>query len=142
MIIERMDRVSANLQREEGFSSHAYQDHLGVWTIGFGRNVDKENGGPGITHEEGQILLLHDIQRVASELVKKQPWVLELDLDRRECLVEISFQLGYPRFAKFKKMLAALKAGQFAVAAAELIASRYHKQTPARVERYAARLRG
>lgn len=142
MIVERMDRVSANLQQEEGFSGHAYQDHLGVWTIGFGRNVDKENGGPGITHEEGQILLLHDIQRVANELSKRLPWVGELDLDRRECLVEISFQLGWPRLSKFKKMLAALKAGDWPEAAEQLLDSRYAKQTPERVARYAARLRG
>ena len=142
MIVERMDRVTVNLQKEEGFSRWVYDDHLGVKTIGYGRNVDKGANGPGITADEAMVLLQNDIKRVAAELAERLPWVTGLDPDRRECLVEMSYQLGWPRLSKFVLMLAALKSGDWNESADQLLDSRYAKQTPARVERYAARLRG
>jgi lysozyme len=142
MIVERMSHMVANLQKEEGFSAHAYQDHLGVWTIGHGRNIDKERGGLGISLDEAEILLRSDIRRAAIELEHRLPWVASVELDRREALVELAFQLGVPRLLKFRKMLAALEAGDFARASAELLDSKYATQTPARAQRYADRLRG
>ena len=37
--------LPAKLRREEGSRPHAYQDHLGFWTIGVGRLIDVRKGG-------------------------------------------------------------------------------------------------
>ena len=47
-------------------------------------------------------------------------------------LIEMLFQMGYPRVSKFKKTLKALDEGDFKTAANEMLDSRWHKQTPAR----------
>ena len=41
----------AQLRREEGSIPHAYQDHLGFWTIGVGRLIDERKGG-GLSPED------------------------------------------------------------------------------------------
>jgi lysozyme len=49
-------------------------------------------------------------------------------------LIEMIFQMGYPRVSKFKKTLKAMDEGKFNIAADEMIDSRWHSQTPARAK--------
>ena len=44
------------LRRDEGRVRHAYQDHLGYWTIGVGRLIDQRKGG-GLSEDEIDYLL-------------------------------------------------------------------------------------
>lgn len=37
--------LATQLRQEEGSVPHAYQDHLGFWTIGIGRLVDQRKPG-------------------------------------------------------------------------------------------------
>ena len=37
---EIVRELSKQLERDEGRVRHAYQDHLGYWTIGVGRLID------------------------------------------------------------------------------------------------------
>lgn len=48
--------LAAQLKAEEGRVPHAYQYHLGYWTIGVGRLIDKRKGG-GLTPYEVDYLL-------------------------------------------------------------------------------------
>jgi lysozyme len=141
MIVDRLDGIVASLRREEGFSSHAYKDHLGYVTVGVGRCIE-EGVGIGLSLEEAEYLLMNDVRRCIGELGKALPWASSLDNQRKEVLVELAFQMGLPNLMKFKRMLAALKDGEFEKAAAELLDSKYAGQTPARSERYAKRIRG
>ena len=61
----RRRQIVDDLKRHEGLKLHAYQDHLGYWTIGYGRLIDKERGG-GISETEAETLLENDIDRLAS----------------------------------------------------------------------------
>ena len=141
MIVDRLDGIVASLRREEGFRSHAYKDHLGYVTVGIGRCIE-EGVGSGLSLEEAEYLLMNDVRRCIGELGKALPWASSLDNQRKEVLVELAFQMGLPNLMKFKRMLAALKDGEFEKAAAELLDSKYAGQTPARSERYAKRIRG
>mgnify|MGYP001101913895 FL=1 len=85
---------------------------------------------------------MNDVRRCIDELGKALPWASSLDNQRKEVLVELAFQMGLPNLLKFKRMLAAMKDGEFEKAAAELLDSKYAGQTPARSERYAKRIRG
>jgi len=45
--------IREQIKRHEGKVLHAYPDHLGYWTIGYGRLIDERRGG-GITEAEAE----------------------------------------------------------------------------------------
>jgi lysozyme len=123
------------LIREEGFIPHAYQDHLGYWTIGYGKLIDKRGGG--ITKEEGILLLRNEVARQNEELRKAIPWITGLDNARRIILQAMAFQMGVAGLLAFRKTLLAVKDGDYIAAARGMRASRWAQQTPGRAERMA-----
>lgn len=134
-------RLVSDLQRDEGFRRHAYQDSEGYWTIGYGRLIDKRLNA-GITTAEAQLLLEADICKAAAGLDNALPWWRHLPPDSQRGLNNMAFNLGLPRLLKFKRMLAALKAGDGQTAAKECLDSQYARQVGARAERIAALYRG
>jgi lysozyme len=135
-----IDSIIENLKEEEGYSSNCYLCSGGAHTVGYGRNISE--GGVGITEEEAAYLLKNDVIRTIDEVRRNYPWFDDLSKAAREVLVEMCFQLGAPRLALFKKMLAGLEAGDSATAAAELLDSKFAGQVPARANRLANKLRG
>jgi lysozyme len=128
------------LQRDEGFKDHAYQDHLGYWTIGFGRLIDERKGGH-ITLEEGLFLLNNDIDNKTEELLKRLPWVNDLDDARKGVLVNMAFQLGVDGLLKFKNTLELIKNGKYKEASDAMLESLWAKQTPNRASRLSAQMK-
>lgn len=124
------------LIKEEGFRSEAYQDHLGYWTIGYGKLIDARKGG-GITKEEGLYLLRNEIKVKTTELEHALPWISTLDATRRTVLIAMAFQMGVAGVLGFKNTLAAIQAGDFAKAARGIRGSKWAQQTPGRAERMA-----
>ena len=101
-------------------------DSLGLTTIGYGRCLETN----GITQDEADMLFANDINVVADELRK-----IFLDFDslrysQQKALMDMCFNLGSTRLRRFKKMIAAIEAGDFNEAAVELLDSRYAKQLP------------
>lgn len=129
-----------DLIRDEGFKSAAYRDHLGFLTIGVGRLIDERRGG-GITEEEARYLLGNDIARITAELDRRIPWWNGLPEPKQRALANMAFQLGVSGLLGFRKMLAALRAGEWEKAATEALDSSWAWQTPERAERIAAVLR-
>ena len=140
MKVYPIDEIADRLKVEEGWSSTVYKCSQQKWTLGWGRNVAPT--GPGISEDEGEILLRNDIDRTIKELRAALPWFDELDMTRTAVLVEATFQMGLTTLRKFKLMLAALERGDNAEAAKQLLSSKYARQVPARAQRYAERLRG
>ncbi len=133
-----IEGILGNLKIEEGFRARPYHCPAGRITIGFGRNVDKS--GLGITEEEAAFLLRNDVIRTIDEVRCNYPWFDDVSKAAKEVLVELCFQLGAPRLAKFRKMLAALKAHDYDAAGAELLDSKFARQVPARANRLFQRL--
>lgn len=129
-------KIITDLKRDEGFRSHAYQDHLGYWTIGIGRMIDKRKGG-GISKEEADYLLLNDIWRVLDQLRDNLPWFDQLSESQQRALVNMGFQLGVGGVLKFRRMLAHLKSGNGEAARQEALDSLWARQTPYRALRVA-----
>lgn len=123
------------LAREEGFIPHAYQDHLGFWTIGYGTLIDKRGGG--ITKQQGMMLMRGEIDEKAAELLVALPWIKKLDETRRVILQAMAYQLGTAGLLAFRKTLEAVKAGDYLTAAKGMRASKWAQQTPGRAERMA-----
>ena len=127
----------SELKSDEGFGAHPYECSKGHLTIGYGRNLDAK----GITVQEAEILLLNDIIEAQKNLKLILPDAELLGENRYRALVNMVFNLGLHGFRKFKKMLKAIKEGDFDRAAEEMRNSLWHKQVGSRVERLAELMR-
>lgn len=130
-----MDRkaLQAQLIIDEAVRLHAYQDSLGYWTIGIGRNIDKR--GIGITNEEALYLLDHDINRVAGELDSKLPWWKTMNDNRQNVLLNMCFNMGITTLLQFHNTLSAMEHGNYDAAADGMEKSSWYKQVGARAAR-------
>lgn len=129
-----MDMVLDDLKSDEGFRSHVYQDHLGYWTIGFGRMVDKRRGG-GITRAEAEYLLKNDIMRTYASLRTSIRGFDQLPANVKRALINMAFQMGVDGLLSFENTLRLLEAGDYHAAADEALNSLWYKQTPERAKR-------
>lgn len=135
------DALIAELRRDEGVDRYAYPDSLGYATIGVGRLIDRRKGG-GLSDDEIDYLLRNDIARVATGFDAAIPWWRALDPVRKRVLQNMGHQLGVRGVLNFKKAVAAIKAGDYAKAAEEMLDSVWARtQTPARAKRLAQMMR-
>ncbi len=139
--------ISANLINSiklgEGFSATAYRCPTNRLTIGYGRCVDADEPGTGITEAEAEMLLANDLARfeaAAQRVVGEETWSL-LNQVRREALIEMAFNMGAGNLAKFRRMLAALSEEDYGGAADEALSSRWAEQVGKRADRIADRIR-
>lgn len=65
----------------------------------------------------------------------------QLDEVRQEVLIQMVFQMGAAGTASFKNTLALIRAGDYAEAAAQMLRSRWARQTPQRARRLAKVMR-
>jgi lysozyme len=131
--------LKQQLLREEGSESCAYQDTLGFWTIGVGRLIDSRKGD-GLSQDEIEYLLDNDIKKITDKVHKFLPWVSKLNEPRQAVLLQMTFQMGLRGVLDFKRTLGSIEDGQFAEAAAEMLESKWAKQTPARAQRLAKQM--
>lgn len=125
------------IKQDEGFRAHAYVCPAGALTIGFGRNIDQDRGGPGISEAEAAVLLSNDISACTADLMKVFPAWPTFGTRRQATLVNLRYQLGPHRFRGFKNMIACINNSDWAGAARELRSSALAKQTPSRTLRRA-----
>jgi lysozyme len=100
----------------EGLRLTAYQDSVGVWTIGYGHTGSDVHPGLTITQMEAEALLLKDVAsaaRCVNQLV-----TIPLTQNEFDALVDFVFNLGTSAFAG-SSLLRDLNAGNIARAAAE-----------------------
>lgn len=112
------------VKRHEGLRLKPYRCTAGKLTIGYGRNLEDV----GITEREADILLERDIAVAKQELARVLPESADLGEARYAALVDMVFNLGIARFQGFRKMIAAVKAGDFETAAREMLHSRWAQQ--------------
>lgn len=125
------------LKLHEGLRLQPYTDTVGKITIGYGRNLSDR----GITRDEAEQMLAHDITTHLAELVTVLPWVRALDPVRQAVLADMAFNMGVPTLLTFKNTLAAVKAGNYEGAAANILDSKYADQVGGRALRLARMLR-
>lgn len=135
----------------EGLRLEVYKCPAGYWTVGVGRNLEgkplrkkeqeyifKRSGlSPdevievlkerGITKDEALFLLREDIADAEKDL-RHFDWFPQLDPVRQKVVIDMWFNLGPTRFRQFKRMIAALAAGDYKKAAAEMVDSRWYHQ--------------
>ena len=116
-------RLLPQLELEEGVRLRPYQDTVGKWTIGIGRNLTDV----GISMDEAIVLCDTDMSNAITEL-EHYLWYAKLDTVRQTALASMMFNMGSNRFAGFHNMLAAFEAGNYDTAAGEAANSAWYKQ--------------
>jgi len=129
-------KLIEELTRDEGFKSKVYKDSVGIETVGIGRNLVDV----GVTKEEAQYLLGNDIKGAVAD-AEKFPWYCCLTPVRKRVIVNIIFNIGLPRFKKFKKTIAYIKAHEFDDASVEMLDSLWARQVGIRAKRLSVMMR-
>ena len=106
-----------NLTKQfEGLDLNAYQDQVGVWTIGYGHTGKDVHPGLTITQQQADNLLMQDTQSAAAAVNRLV--TVAINQDEFDALVDFVFNLGQNALAG-STLLRKLNAGDFAGAAAE-----------------------
>ena len=136
-----IEKLTAQLRRDEGTRATAYTDSMGWLTIGVGRLIDSRKPGAGLRPDEIDYLLRNDINDRVAALTKSLPWFDRMDEARRGVLINMAFQLGTAGLLGFKSTLALVGAGKYSEAAEQMLKSRWADQTPARAKRLAEQMK-
>lgn len=126
--------ITKQLRRDEGVVEHAYQDHLGWWTIGVGRLIDKRKGGR-LTDDEIDYLLANDIAEKERELETRVSFYKRLDEARKGVLLNMAFNLGVQGLLGFRNTLKLIETGKYEEASKEMLKSKWARQVGDRAVR-------
>lgn len=143
-----INEIIQRLVFHEGCRLMPYYCSKGYKTIGVGRNLDTnpltaeeikicgDSYEKGITKNAAFYLLRNDIEKAKNSCLRKIPFYITLDKERKYALLDMCFQLGIDGLLGFKNMLSAMGRGDWECAARECLNSKYAKEdTPKRAKR-------
>ena len=141
-----IDKLRKEIAFEEGEKHVLYMCSLNVKTFGIGHAVkigdpewDEEIGTP-VSATRVREAFESDIQITIDDCKTVFENFNEMPEEAQHVFAGMMFQLGRPRFSKFKKSIQYAKEGAWDKCATEILDSRWAKQTPNRAGRYSARL--
>ena len=145
--------ILADLCADEGLRLQSYDDSTGLpvvfpggvckgaLTIGYGHTGSDVTPGQIITGAEADRLLANDEAKAELDVLVHLPWVSSLDPARQSVMVEAAFNMGIAGLLEFRNTLDAINEGRWQDASNGLLTSLAAHQEPARVARWAAKLR-
>ncbi len=142
-----LDRLQEELKIDEGCRYDIYLDHLGLPTFGIGHLVtekDPEHGQPvGTKVNEIRVneCFNQDIMVTIQDCEKVFDDFKSLPEEVRLIVANMMFNLGRPRFSKFKKCIQAIKDGDWLEAGNQMKDSRWYKQVTNRADRLISRMK-
>lgn len=131
------EKLKQELARDEGVRLEAYEDSVGIWTIGVGHMLGADQRMTRITPLECAALFDMDIDEAVARVVviiSSQIALYPENDVRLRALVNMSFNLGN-RLLGFKKFLAAYNAQDWKTAAKEMMDSKWAQQVGERAVR-------
>lgn len=131
------ERFYEQLKRHEGLSLKAYRCSAGKLTIGYGHNLESKplagiDGNSEISAMEAGRILKADVEGFCGELDVAIPWWRGLDEVRRGVLLNMAFNMGVGKLMGFRRMLAAVKAGDWLRAGNEMLDSKWKQDVKGR----------
>ncbi len=131
---EQEVEISVNKAKDyEGFSPTIYDCPAGYPTLGYGRNLDvyplDDGESETVTEEEATVWLREKISDCRLSMMIFCPWAVDVPSAVRVILTDMIYNLGAEGLMGFRKMLAAMKTGDYEQAAYELKDSKYYGQT-------------
>ena len=137
------DSLFKLISRHEGIRNHIYKDVHGNPTIGIGFNLSDENNRRillklnitemdlrnGLTDKQVKELFDISLKQATNDANKFLPNLNSYPLNVQKAIIDMSFNLGYPRLSKFINLKKALQQRDFNQAAAEMLNSSWARQT-------------
>ena len=142
-----LEKLKDQLIIDEGVKYESYLDHLGLKTVGIGhlcRDSEPEYDlplGAKISEDRCTELFEQDIQTVIMDCKKIYDDWDHLPDEIQQICANMMFNLGYPRYSKFRKKIQAVIDGNWIEAANQMVDSRWYTQVPNRAKRLAERMR-
>lgn len=138
------EALKAMLREEESTRKYPYDDATGKapvitgkLSIGVGRNLTDK----GLRPKEIDFLLENDIDEVMNEIAKALSWFDALSDNRQIVVADMVFNLGMPRFLEFKRTIASIAKGSYALAADQMLESKWARQVGQRAVKLADMMR-
>ncbi len=119
-----MNKLIEQLKIHEGMKLKPYKCTAGKLTIGIGRNLEDV----GISEDEANMLLRHDIQEATRQLLHSFPWMGEFNDARISAMINFTFNVGIGTVKKFENTLSYMQSGDWDKAADEMMDSRWARQ--------------
>jgi lysozyme len=113
------------IKQEEGFVPYAYACPAGYVTVGYGFNIDEENGGR-MPREVADYWLARLTEEIEDDLISifgPPCWAI-MTPPRRATLMSMRYQLGGAGFRRFKKMIRCITSQDWDGAARECMDSK------------------
>jgi lysozyme len=131
--------LETDLRRDEGVRYNIYPDSKGIPTVGIGHNckafpLPKVWKCPLSDNQVDQ-LFAQDLQVVFTVLDHNLPWWRSMDDVRRRVIANMCFNLGITRLLEFHHAIAAMQAGDYQNAAAEMKNSSWYSEVGERAVR-------
>jgi lysozyme len=118
------EKLTALVKKHEGLRLRAYQDSVGVWTIGYGTNLQS------LVIDEPMAAKFLDLGIFSAKIAAKMfpEWAF-LDTDARQnAFIDMVYNIGPNRLAFFKKMLEAIRRQDWNTVAKEMLDSKWATQ--------------
>ena len=119
------------IKHHEGYSCRIYKDSLGYMTGGYGHLIKI---GDEFSQQEWNRLFDGDYQIAVGDY---EDMKFRLDPVRQAVVIDMLFNLGSAKFAKFERTMQAIRAGQYQEAAAHMLDSKWASQVGRRAKRLA-----
>lgn len=129
------DNLLPDLKRDEGCRLSAYQDTLGIWTVGYGH----AHVAPGTvwTQAQADAQLANDVAHTEASLDVQLPWWRDLDDIRQDVIANMGFNMGVATLCQFRNTLAAVQRHDWQAAHDGMLASLWARQVGNRAVRLA-----
>ena len=141
------DKLREEIAEDEGCKYEIYLDHLGLPTTGIGHLItesDEEYGKPvGTVVEQERVKQLFSLDMAVTidECKVLYPDFDDLPEECQHIIANMMFNMGRPRLSKFKKMIQAIRDGDWIEAGNQMQDSRWYKQVTNRADRLISRMK-
>lgn len=129
------NKIKSSLKKHEGKRNLPYQDSLGVWTVGYGHNMNVPLSDRAI-----ELILEDDIHEAVYQLDNAWPEWRDYPEAIQDIVVELCFNMGIGSLVQFENMRNAMNNGDWEEASSQLLDSRYADQVGQRAETLAERM--
>lgn len=135
-----IEYAQALVERHEAFRANVYWDGTGAPieagafgnpTVGFGLNVGPSGG---MTEGEARTVLWLRLMAIRAQVQNIDKWLASLSPQRQAVVLDVAYNVGVQGWIGFVETRAALQAGDFERAAAELLQSDAARLLPARYD--------
>jgi lysozyme len=142
---ENLQKLIAELRRDEGVRYSVYKDTKGIDTVGVGHNLQAKPMPPGwscpLNDVQINSLLDDDLEDVFHDLDRALPWWTDLNDVRQRVIANMAFNLGITKLLGFRNTLVFMRQGKYDAAADGMLASAWATQVKGRAQRLADMMR-